>query len=149
MRAGLAWADACIRNISSRGLLVQAQEAPLPGTYIEIRRGTHVIIGRVVWRKAGQFGVHTQEGLDLEAIIDEADRSQSGGGKRRERRRDPERLTIADVARRLEHSRHVSAMIQFIVFMAAGLLVAGLAASAVYELLAAPMEMVEQHLQQS
>ncbi len=69
MRVGAAWADICIRDISSRGLMIQAPAAPPRGTYLELRRGTRVIIGRVMWSKQDRCGIETQDRLDVDAIL--------------------------------------------------------------------------------
>lgn len=61
MRVEGRWTDVCIRDISSRGLLVQAAVAPVRGDYIEIFRADRAIVGRVVWNKDRRFGVQTQD----------------------------------------------------------------------------------------
>lgn len=75
MRVGARWGDVRILNISSRGLLIQSAEAPPRGSYLEVRRGMHTIVGRVVWAGDERFGVQTQDPLSIEAIIREPDRS--------------------------------------------------------------------------
>lgn len=71
MRTASAWSDACILNISSQGLLLSVA-APLPrGTYIELHRGSHVIIGRVAWTKHHRLGVRAQDRLAIDDIIDQ------------------------------------------------------------------------------
>lgn len=65
------WVDVCIHNISSRGLLAKTERPPVPGTYVEIRRGTQIIIGRAVWRSGAHFGIRCQERLNVQVIINE------------------------------------------------------------------------------
>jgi hypothetical protein len=75
MRVGAAWQDACILDMSTRGLMIQAPD-PLPGgSYLELRRGRHVIIARVVWSRDRRAGLRAQEVLPTEAIIAEPDHS--------------------------------------------------------------------------
>jgi len=69
MRLGDAWSDANILNISSRGLLLHAAMPPSRGTYIEVRRGDQVIVGRVIWTKADRFGVLAQDRLAIDSLI--------------------------------------------------------------------------------
>ena len=50
MRVGAAWRDARILNLSSRGLMIKAERAAAAAaTTLELRRGRHVIIARVMW----------------------------------------------------------------------------------------------------
>ena len=44
MRSGASWHDVCILNLSLHGAGIQALEPPARGSYVEIRRGSHVII---------------------------------------------------------------------------------------------------------
>jgi hypothetical protein len=69
VRHGGSWADACILNISSRGLLVHSGR-PIPrGTDIEIWRGDHVIVARVVWGEGGRTGLQAHERLPIDEIM--------------------------------------------------------------------------------
>ena len=68
MRYGASWKDICILNLSSRGMMVRSSVAPLPGSYVEMRRGSHVIVARVVWANDYKFGVLTQDRLPVDAL---------------------------------------------------------------------------------
>lgn len=61
-------ADVCIRDISARGLLIQASAAPPKGCYVEIVFDGHWIVGRVVWGKDRRFGVQARDRIDVRAI---------------------------------------------------------------------------------
>ena len=62
MRNGTAWSDVCLVNLSSRGAGLQCATPPIPGSYVELRRGNNVvIIGRVAWRHGHRFGIRTQD----------------------------------------------------------------------------------------
>src|SRR3569623_609886 len=67
-RVGALWVEACIHNVSSRGLLVASDEVPKPGTYVEIRRGRNIMTGRAVWAKGRLFGVRMQDRIELAAL---------------------------------------------------------------------------------
>ena len=69
MLAGAAWSDVCIVNLSSRGAGLQCACPPVRGTYVEIRRGSHVLVGQVMWSAGHRFGVRTQDRLAVNAII--------------------------------------------------------------------------------
>ena len=71
MQAGAGWSDACVLNLSPRGLGLQGPSAPQIGSYVELRRGRHVIIGRIVWAKYHRFGVRTQDRVPMESLIRE------------------------------------------------------------------------------
>lgn len=75
MRVGASWNDVCILNISPRGLSAQAAAPPAPGTYLEIRRDDHEIMARVIWARHHRFGVHTQDVLAIDDIINHPGRS--------------------------------------------------------------------------
>ena len=68
MRAEGPRADVCVRDISSRGLMVQASAPPPRGTYVEIDCAGHQIVGIVVWRRAHRFGVNSCERIDVPAL---------------------------------------------------------------------------------
>lgn len=69
LRSGARWSDACILNISSRGLMVQSGRAGPEGTEVELRRGDHVIVARVVWRDGARAGLATDDRLPVEEIM--------------------------------------------------------------------------------
>jgi hypothetical protein len=69
LRAGARWSDACILNLSSRGMLVRSAAAPPRGSYLEIRRGPHVIVAQVVWADTKIFGVRTQDRICSDALV--------------------------------------------------------------------------------
>lgn len=146
MRVGSTWVDAHIHNISSRGLLVASDEAPAPGTYMEIRRGRTVIVGRAVWAKGRMFGVRTQDRIDLAAL--QAEPTRGAGGRADERRdarhRDDPVRRDAAMARTLERNRAMSHFLQFGLIVFASVAACGLAASAVYGVLEGPLASVRQ-----
>lgn len=69
LRAGAQWSDACILNISSRGLMIQSGRAGPKGTMVELRRGEHVIVARIVWREGARVGLQVEEKLPVEEIM--------------------------------------------------------------------------------
>jgi hypothetical protein len=125
MQSGAVWVDVCIQNISSRGLLVQAEQPPTPGTYVDIRRGTQVIIGWAVWRKDRYFGVRAQERLNVESIIKEPRLNRhsavaSSSAPLPDRRAPARPVTQADLATRAESSRRFASALQFGLMLVAG-----------------------------
>lgn len=144
MRVGADWTDVCIHNMSSYGMLVGGDDAPAAGSYVDIRRGSHVIIGRVVWKKDRFFGVRTQDRLDIDGLINEpriAKRPQAQQTEA-ERRAQSRLLAEAVIADKVEKSRKLSSALQFGLMMVAGLAVSAIAASEVYDVLAEPLSTV-------
>lgn len=143
MRVGATWGDACILNLSSRGMLVHAPQAPPRGSYLELRRGAHVVVARVVWSNADRFGVRTQDHVSAEALINESTRSpvgqqQAASVERRAVPRQPERGH--------EASRWRARSAEFMTFAALGGIGALALVGMVGELLAAPLAMVQSAL---
>ncbi|HZU52078.1 MAG TPA: hypothetical protein VE968_09415 [Sphingomicrobium sp.] len=69
VRSGTQWSDACILNISSRGLMIQSHRAGPEGSLVELHRGDHVIVARVVWRDGSRAGLQSEERLPVEQIM--------------------------------------------------------------------------------
>ena len=69
MRTAAGWKDACIRNVSSRGLLIRAAGLAQAGTMVELWHGEHVIVGRVVWSQGPKAGLCSEERVPVEEIM--------------------------------------------------------------------------------
>ena len=69
MRSGVSWHDVCILNLSRRGLGIQAAEPPQRGAYVEIRRGKHVIVARVMWARGHRAGLHSQSLIFVRSLV--------------------------------------------------------------------------------
>ena len=128
MRIGASWRDVSILNISSRGLMIHSAQPPSQGAYLEVWRGRHAIIARVVWAREQRFGVRTQDPLSVEAIVREPDKSAPDA--RRSQEAPVERRQTGSRARsskeRHEHSRMFGRAFEF-AFVAIGGLFAALA----------------------
>ena len=142
VRVGASWNDACILNVSSRGMLVRAPQAPNRGSYLEIRRGNHVIVARVVWSNADRFGVYTQDPVPAADLIrgtssaSAAKPSVEGGFA--ERRTAPRPLVPTS-----ERSRRRARAMEFCTIGFLGGVAAVLLLGAVGELLGRPMMVVQ------
>jgi hypothetical protein len=148
MRTGAGRVDICIRDISSRGALVQAASPPPRGTYVEIFLARHTIVGRVVWTRDRKFGLQTQERLDVIAITEQAALSRSSPTANPAGRRStqPSTPSAAQVAHRLERSRHMSAALEFGCLAACSVAAAAFSVSVVFEAFSRPLESVASHL---
>lgn len=144
MRVGASWADACILNLSSRGMLVQSGSAPLRGNYLEIRRGRHVVVARVIWSCNERFGVQTQEPVSAEELIREADDGLIGTGTAPGKRRTAPRL----LRERSETSRQQGRALEFGSLALFGVASAFLIFATVDEFLGRPLSALEAALLQ-
>ena len=146
VRISAGWNDACILNISERGLLIRAASAPpTRGSYVELRRGARIIIGRVMWATQDRFGLATQDELDVDSIIAVPD-GESGDASSPAIAEAFDRRGVVRPAAVHERSRHWSRAFEFAcitIFAVSGCVVAF---SAVTQLFAAPMAAVEMEL---
>lgn len=143
MRADGALSDVCIRNISSRGMLLQAAVPPPRGSYVEIFCPRHTIVARVVWVQDRRFGVHTRERMDIGAVLGEG-----GSVDRRSPNRTAPNLgrRSTDVQQRFERSRQLSAAFEFGSLIAGSTALAMFAAISLYNYLTAAFDKVTTHL---
>lgn len=137
LRMGSSWSDACILNVSSRGVLIHVPQPPQRGSYVELRRGDQVIIGRVMWSKGSRAGLRAQDRVPVEAIV--TNKTASGlrltapGGAPVERRRAP---------RRHEQSRWRGRAFEFVSITLAGAILSVLLVSAMSRAVAEPLSRV-------
>lgn len=144
MRAGAAWGDVCLLNLSSRGVLAQAAIPLLKGSYIEVRRGSHLIVARVVWAEKHRFGALSQDPIGVDSIIAEASGAKrnaacAGADPVPDRRAAGPRRTYAV---KHDNSRLLGRAMEFCFLVASGAMLAGLAFSLVQQSIAAPMSRV-------
>lgn len=139
MRAGASWSDACILNMSSRGMLVHAPTTPSRGSYLEIRRGGYVIVARVVWANDNRFGVQTQDIVPADDLI----RNPDGAGQ--SVNPEPTGFVERRASPRQSHeaSRWQARAVEFGTFALLGGIAAVLMLGAMGELLARPLALVE------
>jgi hypothetical protein len=138
MCAGASWCDALILNLSTRGMLVRADRSPGRGSYLEIRRGPHVIVARVIWSNHGRFGVQTQDPVPADSLIQDPDGAAAppkpGAAVFHDRR-----AALRPTAVRHESSRQRARVAEFAAIALVCGLVAILIGGAVAELVATPL----------
>lgn len=61
-----------IRDISRSGALVEADEAPDPGSTVRLTCGDTIVDGRVVWADRGWFGLEFDTPLLMARLVDPA-----------------------------------------------------------------------------
>ncbi|WP_368077248.1 PilZ domain-containing protein [Sphingomonas faeni] len=140
MNVNGTWSDGCIHDLSDKGLLVSSANPPAIGTYVDIRRGTLVIIGRVVWTGGRRFGVRTQDAVSIAALLSEPVQTTRPAttDRRGPAREEADRRTVASADR----SRQRASAFQFVCLAIIGLGIACCAALYSYQTLAAPFDVV-------
>src|SRR6478752_7196556 len=107
LRSGAQWSDTCILNISSRGLMIHSARCADRGSIVELHRGDHVILARVMWRDGARLGLQSDERLPVEDILSlskpQAVRLAPFDGTLTERRKRPRSASDARLrARRIQ-----------------------------------------------
>jgi hypothetical protein len=141
LRSGSGWTDACILNISSHGLLLHSARAGPVGSIVEVWRGDHVIVARVVWQDGARAGLQADDKVPVDqilslnasaALILTAGQPQQGGRPPWERRR--------------TDRRSQGRMIEFVGVVVIACSLAMTAFDLVIETLGKPMALIEQAL---
>lgn len=107
LRGAGAERDACILDLSSRGLSATADDPPRRGDYVELLVGEAVLLGQVKWSSERRFGMAFRERISVISVL-----SGEGGAvtlKHRETvRKQADRKRNApgavSVARRIEYA---------------------------------------------
>ncbi len=136
MRTAADWSDACILNISSRGMLIHASRASDRGSVVEVKQGEHVIRARVMWSDGARVGLCADERLPVEQILSRSDCPEL-------------RLTAEEPrcpCRTHDRSRHQSRLFEFLAFAVIAACVGATAFSLVGEALARPLAQVRSAL---
>ena len=150
MRAGGAKTDVCIRNVSSRGLMLQTAHPPAAGTYVEIFQPAHTIVARVVWCKDKRFGVRTSDVVDVNALINGTVPQRRGSDRNGQSTKylsgGPPRRRAPDIAEQHERSRRLSRAFEFALIATYGVVAAGLVGGIAYDNIARPLAQIANHL---
>ncbi len=122
-------------------MLLQAASPPQRGSYVEVGRGRHLIVARVMWTRQHRVGVHTQDLLPIDSII--AEPGEAGveiapSVAPAERRAAPRPAEV-----RHAHSRLQARAVEFACIGAIGIAACMLAFGAVEGLFARPLHAVE------
>lgn len=138
MKFDTGWRDVAIHNASAHGLKISVPVPMRRGDCIEIRRASQIIVARIMWAQDGNYGVRTQDVVDIPALIDpKAGRAESAIADFKADRRAAPRA--AETAAR---SQRMAARLQYVALAGAILCGAGYAAWTVSETLRAPFAAV-------
>lgn len=136
LRLQTGWTDATILNLSSRGLMFRTQQRLERGHFLELRRGNHVIVARVVWSDGKRCGARAQDVLPVSDIIHDRKAARAAAAADR-------RLTPRTIAERADSSRRNGRSVEFFVLGMAVACGACLLADAAGSILAVPMARIE------
>ena len=62
--------DACIIDVSTRGLLATTAQPPTRGQFVELRVGQHILTGQVRWSSERRFGVALRERVSVVSLLE-------------------------------------------------------------------------------
>ena len=114
MRVPTGTYEVCVRDVSPRGMLLQAVNPPRRGMVIEVAVSGRTILARVIWATERRFGVMTRDTVPVAALCGDVAAAVADEAPRR--RAKPPQLPTH------EKSRHAG---RFAQFAAVGLLCAG------------------------
>ncbi len=136
LRDGGAERDACVLDLSHRGLMATATPAPKRGAYITLKVGRHELDGQVQWSEGRRFGLRLRERIDVLAVLG----NEAG----------PTLLKAAQAARgkpsfeaRAAYARHVAQGFTYGIFISVAAAGAGLAGQLVFQSLNSPFVQIE------
>lgn len=136
LRHGSRWDDIRILDISTGGLCLRSADAPRRGAYVELHRGCHRIIARVVWSQDETFGVSAQDPIQVEAFISDPDRAVAVDRPAADRR------SIQRYTDQQDRSRFAGRAMQAGAFALGGACAALLAVSLIHDAFARPMRSI-------
>ena len=69
VRAEGGWSNACVLNVSSRGLCIDSGRMAAQGSIVELWHGDHLIVAQVVWSKGTRAGLQAESQVPIEDIV--------------------------------------------------------------------------------
>lgn len=138
------WSDGRIRNVSSRGLMLEMEAPPPRGSFIEIRRGDIVIIGQVRWSTEGRCGLRTQDRVPVDRLGHLSTSSHhTADAETVDRRVQIRVMTPQEIAERSRVKARLFQTVSFIITAVAG---AVFFAALMYDALEKPLSAVAERL---
>lgn len=125
----------CIRNLSSRGLMVSLAHPPRRGAFVEIVTKTQSLVGQVKWANDCQAGIAMRGAIDVNALL-RGERSPGGARTPAGRERTFKPMAPRRDVPMIAHNSHIIAQqLQLAATIAFGACAALLIASGVHDLL--------------
>lgn len=95
LRGGGPERDACIIDVSSRGLSATADNPPRRGDYVELVVGDVVLVGQVKWTSMRRFGMAFRERISVVGLMSGDGTAVSLAERQAAQKRDDRRHTAA------------------------------------------------------
>lgn len=137
LRVDSGWQDAVILNLSTKGLMVRCAAPLQRGHFLELRRGSHVIVAQVMWSEGGKCGARAQ------GLIPIADLVLDRPGRRSQLLPAERRAVPRTTAERAEAARRAGRAMELVLAGFGAVCAAFLLADFARSTLGAPMERVE------
>ena len=110
---------------------------PATGQYVEVRRGSAVVVARVVWRQGCSFGLRSQDKIDLPSFAEQRVPAPAGQTQDKVERRSVPRKN--DIAMAEQRSKRTASVLQFAAIAAAGLAAALVLSDVIVETFSVPI----------
>lgn len=124
LRGGGAEREACVLDLSARGLMASADVPPRRGTIVELVIGCNALVGHVQWSEERRFGVRLRDKIDVQAVLNNLPASNAKTASRGTGARPSAAATFA-------FSRHVARGFTYGILIAVAAVAATTAARAV------------------
>lgn len=112
LRSGHSESDACVLDISTRGLAASSAVAPQRGEFVELAIGDNILIGQVRWSSGRRFGVAFRDRVSVIGVL-------SGEGSATLKRGREAACTVALRRADTVEARAESGRLEFVIFAAA------------------------------
>jgi hypothetical protein len=126
--------DVSVRDISSRGMRLEAPNPPRVGSYVELF-GTVTAVGRVVWKDEGSFGIATRDRVNVPLILGRPEGKPDVAEAKAK-----STIRRKDYVEAAEGSRRLSSAIDFIIIAIATVSFGALFALLAYGVLSRPLD---------
>ncbi len=146
IRLDSGWVDATIRNVSTKGMMIEMSSPPPRGSFMEIRRGSAIVVGQVRWVAQDCCGLLAQGRVPVAQLKRDprlAYKPNADGSVQVERRAEARILSAEEVA---ERSRLKAMLVQKAIIAAAGIAGVCFVGSLMLGVIEKPMESIEKHL---
>lgn len=143
VRTDAGWTDATIQNVSNRGLMLHSLRPLRRNDFIEVARGRHRIVGRVVWSQGAGCGLRTQDQIDIAGLLGNPGASSATPERRQKARVAASPAPVRSIEERARASRALGQSFERLMVLVVGAAVSMFAAGSAYEALASPLKQVE------
>ena len=143
VRTDDGWADATVRNVSKRGMMLHSLQPLRRNDFIEVTRGRHRVVGRVVWSEGAGCGLRTQDQIDIAGLLGKPQAPGDAGERRQAARVKVPVKPVRTHEEQARASRALGQSFERMMILVVGVALSTFAAGRAYEALAAPAETIQ------